>query len=122
MTQYAPGVIKSFETTTDLSAKQFYCLKSSADGRVALASAATDKLVGTQLGEAKANESASVIVSGTAKAIAGGTVARGDFLTTDSAGKAIATTTTGNYVIGMALEAADANDIFEYQVGIWKHY
>lgn len=97
-------------------------MKLSADGTVALASAATDILVGTQLGEAKADEGVSVVASGTSKAIAGGTITRGQWLTADSAGKLISTTTTGNYVIGMALEAADAADIFEYQVGIWKHY
>lgn len=122
MSQYAPGAIKSFKCATDLSAKQYYALKLSADGTVALASAATDKLVGTQLGEAKSGEGVAVVTSGTARAIAGAGVSRGDFLTTNSAGKLIATTTTGDYVVGMALEAADANDIFEYQVGIWKHY
>ena len=97
-------------------------MKVSADGTVALASAATDALVGTQLGEAKSGEGVQVILSGTAKAIAGASVSIGDLLTTDSAGKVIATTTTGNKTMGVALEAADTNDIFEYAVSLGKHY
>lgn len=122
MSQHVPGALKSFKAAADYSAKQYFAMYVSADNTVTIGSAATQALVGTLLNEPKANEGATIAVSGTSKGIAGASVSIGDLLTTDSNGKLIATTTTGNKTIGMALEAADANDIFEYWVGPGKHY
>ena len=44
----------------------------------------------------------------------GGTVTRGDFLTADSAGRAIATTTEGDVGIGWALQSGVVYDIGQY--------
>ncbi len=122
MSQSNVGPIKAFEAAADYSAKQFFIVAVSADGVATLATAATDKLVGTIMNEPKSGEMLSVQALGFARAIAGGSVSIGDFLTADGSGEAIATTTTGNQVIGMAIEAADDGDVFEYQIGIWKHY
>lgn len=81
--------------------------------KVVVAAAATDKLLGVLQNKPKAGEPALVRVLGTSKVVAGGAVAQGDFVTSDGAGKAIATTTDKNVVIGMALEAAATSDIFE---------
>ena len=122
MSQHVPGALKTFKAAADYSAKKYYAMYLSADNTVTIGAAATNALVGTLLNEPKANEGAVIAMSGTSLGFAGGTVSIGDSLTTDSAGKLVATTTTGNIVIGRALEAADASDIFEYQVGIDKHY
>jgi hypothetical protein len=44
----------------------------------------------------------------------GGNVTAGDRLTTDANGKAIATTTAGNYVGGIAMQSGIADDIIDY--------
>ena len=59
---------------------------------------------------------------GTSKVIAGGAITVGAWVTTDSSGEAVATTTDGDIVIGRALEAADDGDIFEVQLGIQHLY
>jgi hypothetical protein len=52
--------------------------------------------------------------SGSAPVEVGGTVTRGDFLTSDSAGKAIATTTEGDVGIGWGLQSGVAADILNF--------
>ena len=117
MSQSVYGPIKSFKTATDLSAKQYFIVKLSAAQTVALASAATDILIGVLRNEPESGQAAEVhMINGgaSAKVKAGGTISAGDMITSDSAGKAVATTTTGNYVLGMALEAAVDGDVFEF--------
>jgi len=118
MSQRNVGPDKSFVAAADYSAKQYYAMKVSADGTITIASAATDALVGTLLNEPKSGEMGQIAMSGTSKGFAGGTVAIGDKLTADAAGKLIATTTANDSVIGVALESAVASDIFEYAVGL----
>lgn len=104
----------SFPSTNDLSTTgQYYIAKKdSTEGAVVLA---TDSLVamGIIQNKPKAGEAALVRVAGTSKVIAGGTVHYGDWVTSDANGKAIATTTNKNRVIGMALAEAVTGDIFE---------
>lgn len=84
----------------------------SADNKCAQAAAATDKIIGVaDLGASGAGERLDVFLTGIAKVVYGGTVARGDLLTSDAAGKAIATTTASNRIIGVAMESGVANDI-----------
>jgi len=117
MSQSNYGPIKGFKAGADLSAKQFFIVKFTAANTVGLASAATDVLLGTLRNKPEQNETAEVHLigaGGTAKVKLGGSVTAGNFLTADSAGKAVATTTTGNYVLGRALEDGDADDIIEF--------
>jgi hypothetical protein len=118
MSQHVPGALKTFKAAADYSAKQYYAMYVSSDNTVTISSAASDALVGTLLNEPKANEGAVIAMSGTSKAIAGGTVNIGDRITADSAGKLVATTTANQNIIGTAIEAADSGDIFEYVVGL----
>lgn len=107
----------NLKAAADYSAKQYYIVKLSADDTVTLASAATDALVGVILNKPKAGEAVELFGrwgGGTGKVICGGSVTRLAFLTTDSAGKAVATTTVGDEVIGRALQAGDAGDIIEF--------
>jgi|SRR4051812_41081155 hypothetical protein len=55
---------------------------------------------------------------GGAKALAGGTIARGDLLTSDAAGALVATTTATNRIIAIAHDAAVAGDIFAVEVAV----
>lgn len=79
------------------------------------ASAATDKIIGTsdELAHA-AGEVVDVAVGSVPKVRLGGTVAAGDALTSDANGKAIATTTTGNRIIGYAEAAGVLDDVITY--------
>lgn len=79
------------------------------------AAAATDKLLGTsdELDHVT-GEVVDVAVIPVAKVRLGGTVAAGDPLTSDANAKAIATTTTGNRIIGFAEVAGVADDVITY--------
>lgn len=100
----------------DLSAKQYYIVKDSS-GTAVLASAATDKILGVIENAPVSGDTAVVVTrnkSGTFKVKAGGVIAVGDKLTSDSAGKAVATTTGGDQVFGIARKVAADGDITEY--------
>ena len=47
---------------------------------------------------------------------AGGTVTRGDKVTSDSAGRLVTTTSTGDVVVGWAMQSAATNDLIEILV------
>lgn len=86
-----------------------------AAGSCIKAAAATDKLLGTsdELNHVT-GEVVDIAVGPVPKVRLGGTVAVGDWLTSDANGKAITTTTTGNRVIGYAEQAGVADDIVNY--------
>jgi hypothetical protein len=115
---YSPGEEYSEVTAADLSANMYYLVKTDTNNKLVLASAATDAILGViHNGGRKSGDVASVMLingCGTYKVIAGGTIAKDAYLTSDANGKAVATTTTGNRVFGRAVRAAVAGDIVEY--------
>lgn len=95
-----------------------YIIVKLSSGKVVAASAATDKPVGVLYNCPTASGTADVLsinAMGTGKVTAGGSINVGDFITSDSAGKAVATTTAGNFVVGIAVEAASTGQVFAYQ-------
>lgn len=74
--------------------------------------AATDNLIGVAdtVGALAAEENIDVHLEGIATVEYGGTVAAGAWLTSDATGRAIATTTAANQVIGRALVAGVVGD------------
>jgi len=117
---------KTFKSAATLLNKQFYLVYISAKGVVTIASAATHAVMGAiqNAPQAGAGQNVSVALpfgNKTFKAIAGGSISIGDKLTSDGNAKAIATTTQNNYVFGVAIEPADAGDIFEYMPHFEKH-
>lgn len=122
MAQSVRDFEKSRACSEDLSAKQFYIVQQDANGDIEVAEGATDLLVGVLQNAPASGEMATYRFIGTTKVIAGGTIAVGDWVTTDSAGKAVATTTDGDVVIGKALDAAVASDIFEVQLAMHRIY
>ena len=119
MATHTIGLTKTFKAAADYSAKQYHIVWV-ANGIATLADDADvpgENIMGALMNKPKANENAEVALphgGGTAKVKAGGSINAGDHLTCDSAGKAVATTTSDDYVFGVALEDADADDIFEY--------
>lgn len=123
MSTQAGAISRTFDSATDLSAKQYFIVKISAAKTVALASAATDAIAGTIQNVPVSSGLVEVaIAGGTAKVVAGGSISAGDYLTTDGNGKAVATTTDGDQVIGVAVEAGDASDVVEYIVARSRFY
>ena len=115
MSQAIRDFERSFLSTNDLSTKQYYIVKvdTSADVSVVLAAAGTDPIVGVLQNKPKAGIAAVVRWGGSTKVIAGGTITRGDRVTSDSNGKAITTTTNKDVQLGIALQSAVSGDIFE---------
>lgn len=104
----------------DLSTKKYYILKQDSSGNVAIATLATDPIVGVLQNKPKSGEDALYRFLGTTKVVAGAPISINDKVTTNSSGKAIATTTDKDTVIGLALEAAGADgDIIEIQMSIY---
>lgn len=100
----------------DLSTKQYFIVKLVANA-VVLSSAATNQHLGTLENNPVSGDTAVVLgrhSSDTGKVILGGTVAAGDKLTSDANGKAVATTTANDVVMGIAQNAGVLNDIVEY--------
>ncbi len=105
------------EAAADLTAKQYYIVKTDSAGKIVLAAAATDALLGVLNNAPDLGETADVELvngNGTGEVIAGGAITKDSYLTTDGSGKAIVTTTAGNRVFGRALADANSGDIFEY--------
>lgn len=94
----------------DLSSYQFRCMNVASDGQAELANDADDKVaspIGILQNKPDAeNEPAVLRVAGVAKADSGSnTIDEGDHVTCDSSGYIVATTTAGDFCLGIALEA-----------------
>jgi hypothetical protein len=101
----------SKDAAADLSTKQFFLVKETANG-IELCGAVTDKPAGVLQNQPKAGEPAQIMRLGITKIIAGSAIGVGDQIGTDAAGKAdtkLAGTDTTNYVVGSAIEAATAD-------------
>lgn len=95
----------------------FQIVKLDSNGKVTKSTAATDKHIGVIMNCPAAGDTADVLAinnEGTGKVQAGGNIAIGDYLTADSSGHAVATTTSGDIIIGQATMAAASTDLVEY--------
>jgi len=116
MAAFREGNYISRQTAVDHTLNTFKITKLDAGGKVVLASAATDVILGVLEQGGKAGETVSVALingNGTFKVKLGGTVAAGSNLTTDANGLAV-TAATGNTVFGRALSAGVSGDVIEY--------
>ena len=101
----------------DLSEKQFYIMQMDSDGNMEIAESATDLILGVLQDKPESGQAGTYRHAGTSKVVASAAIAIGADVTTTSAGKAVTTTTQGDKVIGIALEAAAADgDIIEIQL------
>lgn len=114
------GHLASRQAGEAMTDKQHYIVQLDATGKIEVGEAATDLLVGVLQNTPAAGEQAVYAFSGVAKVKAGGAVGIGAWVTTDNAGKAVATTTDGDIVIGRHIgTAAGADgDLIEVQLGI----
>lgn len=115
---FQPGDRYTAVAGADLTGKRYHIVKLDANGKVVLAAAATDALLGVLDNEPKLGGVAEVLTingQGTFKVkAANAAITKDAYITSDAAGKAVATTTAGNRVLGRAVRAFVANEVGEY--------
>lgn len=118
------GQTFSREAGEAMTDKQHYIVQLTAAGLIEVAEGATDLVVGVLQNIPAAGEQAVYATTGIAKVKAGGVINVGDWVTTDGNGKAVATTTDGNIVIGRYIGTAAAadGDLIQVQLGIQHLY
>lgn len=118
--------IRDFERTfvcgsASLATKPYYVVKQDTDGTVVLAGANGTGAIGVLQNAPAVGEPALVRFGFTSKVVAGGTIAVGAWVTSQSGGTVVATTTDKDVVIGRYLGSASASsgDVIEIAVGIF---
>lgn len=106
-----PGLLAG----ADLSDYQYHIVKmASTAGEVKRASGKTDELLGVVQNDPEDGEAADVAIMGFCKVVCSTGITAGSYLTTDSTGRAVATTVNGTSTIGYApLLAVNDGDIIE---------
>tara|TARA_Y100000310_G_scaffold336506_1_gene421209 strand:- start:527 stop:919 length:393 start_codon:yes stop_codon:yes gene_type:complete len=100
-------------SSEDMSSAAGLAVKQDAGGTVSISDAATDTIVGVCVDGGNASGDAVAICKlGRCKIRAGAAINEGARLTSESGGRLIATTTLGNYTIGMAENDAADGDYF----------
>lgn len=113
------GISSDFRSYVAQAAVAAYLIvkHGTADQTCALATAATDALIGAADGLDRASgEPVDVQVGAFGLVRLGGTVTRGAALTADAASKAVATTTAGNSYIGFAEQSGVVDDVIQFRV------
>ena len=110
---HSPILTRSFEAGGAIGARRIIQI-GTADGHVVQADASSDTTiaerpigVSDELG-AKSGARVDVHLAGIADVVAGGAVARGSSVKADATGRAVATATASDFVVGVALTAATA--------------
>lgn len=112
MATQLPNNLKTYKTVTDLSAKQYLCMKLSAADTVDTTAAITDPAVGVlqndPVGTAAVPQDAVIADQGTTKVIAGAAIAAGAKVAPMANGK-VQTAVSTQHPLGQALSAAGAD-------------
>ncbi len=118
MAQEREAVYVSYEASTDLSTYQFRLMKLDANGRLALATATDDDLIGVLANKPDAlGVAAKLCIGGVHRVKASAAFNEGDRISTDGNGFAAALTTDTKTYVGTAMTAPGASlDIFEMLV------
>jgi hypothetical protein len=116
------GFLASREAGEAMTDKQHHIVQLDATGKIEVAESATDLIVGVLQNYPGAGEQAVYAFGGIAKVKAGGAIAIGAWVTSDANGKAVATTTDKDVVIGRHIGTAAAadGDLAQIQLGIHK--
>ncbi|ALG67879.1 DUF2190 family protein [Beggiatoa leptomitoformis] len=104
-------LIKCYQAGADVAPYLIVKIGASA-GYVVPAAAETDKLLGVANSlNITSGDRVDIVQAGIAEVTCGDVVAFGDWLTTDANGKAVATTTAGDELIGKALSGGVAEQV-----------
>lgn len=99
----------TLQAAVDLSAARYHVARVSAAQTCNIASLATDDaIVGVIQNKAESGERVTIADGGTTKVVAGAAVTVNALLTTNGSGRAVAAS-SGDYVIGRALDAVSGN-------------
>jgi hypothetical protein len=121
MATYNPDPFKTYIAGADLSASENLFVKLDS-GKVVVATAGTDKIVGVLYKGGKADTAVTVQKYGTAKVKASAEILAGAYVTATTGGKAVTTTTAGNVVRGVAEAAAAVDgDLVEIDLQYFHH-
>lgn len=102
----------------DLSANGYLFHSIDGSGQLALPSAGAIAFVLVNAPDVTAaGEEGTVVLVGKVKVTAGGTISAGDQIATDGSGNAV-TATTGDNVLGVALQDASSGDLFKMLVTV----
>jgi len=106
-------------SSEDMSSANGLCVQIDAAGTVSIAdTAASHIIIGVCVdGGAASGDPVSICTMGVCKVRVGATVNEGAALTCEAGGRAIATTTTADYIVGQALEAGVDGDYIDVRVG-----
>jgi hypothetical protein len=96
------GFMLSLEAAADLSSSQYCAVNVDTSGEAALPSAG-GRIIGVLQNDPTAGKEATIQIAGVSKMILAGTVAAGDWVKVDAAGKAVATAVAGDEVVGICL-------------------
>ena len=110
--RYAAPAGSDFTNSGAVTEPTYQIVKLNGSGQVVPSAASTDKHIGVIQNTPTSGDTADVLLinqMGTGKVQVGGAVNIGDYLTADSSGHAVATTTGGDIIIGMALTAATSS-------------
>ena len=123
-TSYGPTF--TMKASTDLSALQFHIVTMDTAGLIKQASDADvvlEPLFILMNAPNLLNKPAELALPGTiAKVICGGNIDEGASVTTDASGHGIATSTDGDWCVGIALEAGAATQIIKVLVTLGPYY
>lgn len=113
------GITYSLPASADLSSSQWCAVDLDASGKLQVANAAGDRAVGILLDKPNAADVPGLVGAfGIYPCKAGAAFNEGDRLTVDGSGRVIATTSAGDWCIGVALGSATlANQIIPCLVG-----
>jgi hypothetical protein len=106
---------ESFVAGGDLQTKQFHYVKLSANRKVVICAAATDKPVGILQNKPDTDEEAEVLIIGRGKLTADVTLSAGDLLMTSADGQGAVAASTG-YNTGQVVQGAAAGELAEVTV------
>jgi hypothetical protein len=119
--------ISQLRAGADLSAagNQFKLVKLNTSSAVVVTAGATEVSIGVLQNKPKSGEEAVVALltgGGISKMRAGGTIAKGDLLKSDTDGEVLASTPTANdFIVGQAVEAAAAGQVFCAVLFAYRH-
>jgi hypothetical protein len=111
-----PTLIRNFTAGAGGVAQYRIVKLGAGDGEVVAATAVGDTLLGVsvQPGAAAQGQRVDVVLAGVVEVSAGGAIARGDYLTTDASGRAVAAAPSAgvnNGIVGIALASAVSGDV-----------
>ncbi len=107
----SPGLTKAYDVGAKVEKRRIVKFDSS-DGVVIKSAAATDKHIGVSSEiDAETTDRCDVFRDGLAEVDYGGTITRGDMLTSDASGKAVATTTANDRYVGIAEVSGVSGDV-----------